>query len=161
MSLKDELLKAKLIDKKQVKKIEHEKRVEKKQLGTQVVEEKTKAQLAEIAQKQEEQKKRDLEMAAEQNTEKQEKAKSARILDIIQSGKIKVEEGMRGSRKFYFVAQDQRIPYLNLSEGLIEKLDRAEIAIIEYPTREFSIVNKISAEKLLGIEPEIVRFYQK
>ncbi len=159
MSLKEELLKAKLINKKQLKQIEHEQRLERKQLGKEGLQEKETARAQEIDQKREEQRKRDQELAQQQKEVRSEKEKAARIQEAIQTGKV--EEQYTGTRKFYFVAQDGKIPFFLLNDKTAEKLERGAIAIVEYPAREFVLVHKSSAEKLRNLDENIVRFYQR
>ena len=159
MSLKDELLKAKLINKKQLKQVEHEQRLERKQLGKEGIQQKEQARMQEIEQKREEQKKRDQELAQKQKEERLEKEKVARIEEIMQLGKVEGQD--HGTRKFYFVAQDGKISFLMLSDNTAENLEKGHIAIIEYPQREFVLVYKTSVEKLYSLDKNLVRFYQR
>lgn len=115
--------------------------------------------MQEIEQKREEQKKRDQELAQKQKDERSEKERIARIEEAIQMGKV--EDQVHGARKFYFVAQDGKIPCLMLSDKIAEKLEKGLIAIVEYPQREFMLVYKASADKLYSFDKNLVRFYQR
>jgi uncharacterized protein YaiL (DUF2058 family) len=161
MSLKDELYKAKLINKKQVRQLEHEDRVEKKKLGKEGMKEKEEKRLHAIEEQQEEQKKRDQSLAKEQKQQMTEKERQARIEDIISNGKI--AEGSAGNRKFYFVAKNGKIPFLFVTDRLVEDLQRGVAAIVEYGGSglgEFVIVNAPSAQKIHALAPDMIRFYQ-
>lgn len=159
MSLKEELLKAKLISKKQLKQVEHEQRIERKQLGKEGLQEKEKARQQEIEKKIEEQKKENQALAQKQKEERSEKEKSARIEEIIQLGKL--DDTYHGTKKFYFIAQDGKIPWLMVNDRTAERLERGSYAIIEYPPREFVLVHKSCADKLYSLEQNIVRFYER
>ena len=162
MSLKDELLKAKLISKKKLKQLEHEERIERTKIGKEGVEQQQQQRRQEMENRQQRQKQRDQQLAQLQKSEQQQKEEQARILDIINHGKI--EDGVRGHRKFYFVASDGKIPFLMISDGLATNLERGQAAIVEIdgePQPEFVVINHHSAQKLKNIDPQVLRFYQR
>lgn len=155
MSLKDELLKANLINKKQLKKIEHEQRVERSKNGYAKMQQKQEERIQQIEQKQEEQKKRDQELAEKKNKEQKQKEYNARIQDTISHGLCEISNG---NRKFYFIQQNKKIPCLLISDMQGEKLEQGQLAIIEFPINEFCLVQRTTAQKLQSFAPEIVRF---
>ena len=163
MSLREELLKAKLINKKQLKKIEHEERLEKKQLGREGVKQKEEKRFAEIEQKLLEQRKKDKELAKEQQKEEQEKQKISQISDIILQNRL--SDKSAGNNKFYFVAANGKMPFLLLSDSVCEKLERGQAAIVEWKIEQsnddFFIVDHDCINKLRCLSPDIVRFCNK
>ncbi len=164
MSLKDELLKAKLISKKDVQRIEHEGRVERKKLGSEAIKAKEEQRQKEIEEKIEAQRQHNKELA-KQNQEKKEniraeKEKIVNIQEMLKSSQM--EE--RGTRKFYFIAKNNTIPSLCIGDNLSEKLEKGLAAITEFTTHEgpeFYIVNRQCAEKILEIDANIIRFFNR
>jgi len=156
MSLKDELLKANLISKKRLKQIAHEQRVEKKKLGQDGVKEKQRKRQQELNQKRKARQEQDKQRAQEKKQEQLRKQRMAQIHDIVEHGKI--TEGMHGHRKFYFVAQSGKIPFLMIGEDLAEKLGKGLVSIVEHPVDEFCVVAKKVSEKLKTLDENVVRF---
>lgn len=161
MSLKDELLKAKLISKKQLKRLEHQDRVEKKQLGQGKLQGKKQQQLQAIEKKQQQKKQQDQQRAKREQEKRLNKEKLAQIRQIINQGKLQGHGA--GNRKFYFVTRNGKIPFILVSDDLMRQLERGEMAIIEPgdATDEFVVVDGHSANKLNHLQRDIVRFYQK
>lgn len=167
MSIKDEFERAKLISKKDSRHLEHEARVERKRLGNDGVYLQEKQRQKEIQQKLDEQRLRDQQIAREQAEERLEKERSREK----EREKIKIEDLIKnaqfeeyGPRKFFFVTRNKKIPYICVSDNLGEKLERGIAGIIEYPTpngSEFAIVNRQCVERILDIDPEAVRFFNR
>lgn len=161
MSLKDELLKAKLISKEQIKRLEHEERVERSKLGKEGIQEKKRHESKDIEEKQRQKKVSDQELAKQENVKREEKEKNKRVDEIIQQGALR--EGVYGNRRFYFVARNGKIPFLLLSEGMVEKLEHGGAAIVESDKEhgsEFVTVNAGTALQLQNLQPDLVRFFQ-
>ena len=154
MSLKDELLKAKLISKKDLSRIEHEKRVEKKQLGKDGLKEKKKNKDKELQAKQREKQEKDKQIAQEKKQQQQEKDKKKRIEKIIEKGIV----SDNGPRKFYFIDKDNKIPFLMVSDDMSRKLTDGKAAIIQ-KNRDFFIIDRESAEKLYKEKIDCLLFY--
>ncbi len=159
-SLRDELLKAKLVTEKQAKKAKKEQHLERKRIGSSAViaqeqEQRVNFQ-AHIEQKAEE----DRIIMVQRQKEMQEKSRSARLRDIILNAQVKT--GISGSYRFYFVSRDQRIPYMDISNQLAEDLQTGKAAIVETPgeRRElFRIINRDGALKLKQDAPEYILFF--
>lgn len=164
MSLKDELLKANLISKKQIKQIEHEQRVEHKKLGREGVQEKKQQQQRVIEEQRKEKKTRDQQQAKAENEVRSDKEKQTRIEEVIRQGKI--QQGVSGNRKFYFVWRGSKIFFISVNDSFIEKLERGGAAIVEQIQQpsgyvDFVVVNQQAAIQLLALQPDIVCFYQQ
>ncbi|RME44330.1 MAG: DUF2058 family protein [Deltaproteobacteria bacterium] len=158
-SLRDELLKAKIVSRKEARKAAHEARVRRKELGREGIEAERKA--AEERRKTEEAKRK----AAERKRVRREQAARAeherqnRLKTIIRNGML--PDIPSGPRRFYFVAMDGKIPFLQIAESVATRLERGELAIVEAP--EFSpdgfvLVTREAAGKIAEIDPERVRF---
>jgi uncharacterized protein YaiL (DUF2058 family) len=163
MSIKDELMKAKLINKKQIRQIEHEERLEKTKLGKEGVQEKRQEQKRSIDKLQEEKREKDQQQARVENQEKQGKEKKSRIEDIVKQGRAM--EGGRGSKKFYFVSRSGKIYFLSVSDNMIEKLERGGAAIVEIGEgpykNDFVVVNTPAATQLQSLDPTMICFWQR
>lgn len=159
MSLKDELLKAKLISKQDLKRIEHEDRVERKKVGREGLDENKKKRQQEVEEKQKAKKQQDREIARDANDQKQEKEQQSRVEHIIKQGAI--TEGIHGNRKFYFVANNKTIPFLQISEEMAKRLEYGNAAIIEERPGTFVLVNQNSAEQIRNQHPAMVCFFNK
>lgn len=154
MSLKDELLKAKLINKKELKQIEHEERIERKKIGKKGMEEKQQQRKLSIEESQELKKQQDR-IANQQKLDQ-----GDRIGNLIKQGRIL--NSMPGNRKFYFVARNGKILFLIMSDALAKKLEQGAGIVemtIEPRNEEFVVVDQSTVEKLLNLCPDIVRFY--
>ena len=127
-SLKDQLLKAKLVNKKQARKIEHEERVRQKQLGKEGVR-KEKA-LHRKAQEEKEQK-RKLEQQRQNQLQKQmaEVQRTRLGIEPLVTGADMLLSGA-GPRRFYFTAFDNSVPFLEISDALAIRLEEGSAAIV-------------------------------
>ena len=77
----------------------------------------------------------------------------------------RVREGGRGPRRWFFVTRDGVIPYLNISDGLAQKLERGEAAIVESlgEARDPHVVVAGAGPlgTLHGLDPELIRFWNR
>ena len=128
--LSEELFKAGLISKKQMKAAEHEKRVNKKEVGHKALDREEERRKAEHAKRRAEQQARDRERNLKETAAQEGKVTRARLKDIIKNGAVKTG---RGNRKFYFVAQDGKIPYLEVNDEIVRALQYGDMAIIRVP----------------------------
>jgi RNA recognition motif-containing protein len=83
----------------------------------------------------------------------------ARLKEMIEGSSLK-ETGF-GARRFYFVARDNRIPFLDLSEELTGRLEKGLAAIVEVPgegIEDYTIVPRVVAQRMKSVDPESVRF---
>jgi len=160
--LREQLLKAKLISQKQAKKAKREKQLEKKKLSPDTLESKQQAKKdvyqnlklkkADADRKREEQKRKEI----------QRKNSAARLRDIVMNSEIR--KGRTGNYRFYFVARNSRIPFIEISQRLAEELQNGHAAIVETPgeTSEiFRVIRKESALKLKLEAPEYVLFFNE
>ena len=83
----------------------------------------------------------------------------ARIQKMIEEGSLK-ETGF-GSRRFYFVTRENKIPFLDLSDELTGRLEKGQAAIVEVPgddVVDYTIVPRAVARRMQSVDPESVRF---
>jgi len=161
-TLKDQLLKAKLVSKKQVRKAEHEQRQLKKELGREGIEQE-KARLREEREEKERQQ-REEQRRQEQLRREEEQARGGlqRLRSLVAGADLKRHGA--GLNPFYFKASDGRIPRLEVSESMVERLAAGRAAIVELPGEpfaEFFIVPPDVAGQVLAANPEAVRFWNR
>lgn len=160
--LKSQLLKAKLVDKKRMRKSEHQERVRRKKLGKQgVLEEKALRE----KERGEKARQRKLEQQRQNQLRKQaeEERKAGQRAEDLLAGADILDPGF-GSRRFNFVASDGSIPCLEVSEAVAIRLDKGSAAIVEVPRDgkpTFLIVPAEVAERLLQRDPVAVRFWNR
>lgn len=81
-----------------------------------------------------------------------------RVKRIIEEGRL---DDAEGRKRFHFVAQDGRIPFLNVNDVVSIRLQRGMLAIVEDLEGHPVIITRDAAIKLLAEEPERVRFFLK
>jgi hypothetical protein len=118
LSLQEQLLKAGMVNQKQVKKAQHEKRVEnkKKKKGGVSSEESAKVRLQ---QQQAEQAKQNQKLNAERNLQAQQKADQAAARQLIASNKVALEEG---GVTYHYVGADGKIKRISVQQDVADKL---------------------------------------
>jgi RNA recognition motif-containing protein len=82
-----------------------------------------------------------------------------RIQKMIEEASLK-ETGF-GSRRFYFVTRENKIPFLDLSDELTGRLEKGQAAIVELPgddAVDYTIVPRAVARRMQSVDPESVRF---
>jgi len=124
LSMQEQLLKAGLVDKKQVKKADHEKRVknQKKRKGRLSSDEGEKQRLR---QQQAEQAKQDRQLNIERNQQAQRKAELAAVQQLISTNCSPVEEG---NASYHYVV-DGKIKKLSLQQEVADKLSQGRIGL--------------------------------
>ncbi len=155
-SLRDQLLKAGLVSEKQARQAAHAQRVDRKQQGRQGVE----------AEREQRKHKVEAEQQAKRESDRaRESARRERVLDretenrlrqTIASGRL---EKTRGPRRFYFVTRDDRLPCLEVTDDVAQRLERGGAAITESPEGEWSIVDGDTARRVAEIDPAWLRVW--
>jgi len=83
----------------------------------------------------------------------------SRLQEMIQGSNLK-ETGF-GARRFYYVARDGRMPFLDISDDLTSRLEKGLAAVVEIPgdeNGEVTIVPRAIAQQMKSVDPESVRF---
>ncbi|MEK7487106.1 MAG: DUF2058 family protein [Planctomycetota bacterium] len=149
MSLADELLKAGLIDKKKVKQLKHEKRLEDK------AKIEPRSQQADYLKTQQEKREQEKLLVQEERRIREEKEQRDRLKNLLLSNKI----SSSGNIRHYFVTRDQHILFLEISAEMSSYLTKGSHAIVEVmDTDDYVIVPISIAKKIEETAPEFVRF---
>ncbi len=123
-SFQDQLLKAGLVNEKQVKKAKHQKRVSKKQKTTT----KSSETLNKITQEQAAQKNRINELNRQQAQEKLERERLSQVKQLIEQNRLKKDD--RGEA--YNFVDGKKIKRIFVSEEVVEQLSRGQAAIVKH-----------------------------
>ena len=162
-SLRDELLKAKLLSEKDVQRLKHEQRVEKKTLGREGLELKKASEAAERKREEAERRERDRKRELERQETRAREELRFKLRDLALSGQLR--DGIAGTRRFYFVARNGRIPFLEVSQEAGKDLEDGRLAVVEVPAKagptQHVLVPREIAERMAALEPESVRFLNR
>jgi hypothetical protein len=118
LSLQEQLLKAGMVNQKQVKKAQHEKRVENKKKKKGGVSSEESARIR-LQQQQAEQAKQNQKLNAERNLQSQQKADQAAARQLIASNKVRLEEG---DVTYHYVGADGKIKRISVQQDVADKL---------------------------------------
>jgi hypothetical protein len=80
---------------------------------------------------------------------------------LLRSDRVK---SVFGSRRFYFVDRNGRIPFLELNESAVEGLTNGTLAIVEADDGEgvnYVVVEAETARRLETVNNEVVRFWNR
>ncbi len=161
-SLREQLLKAKLITKEDAQKVERDKRKERKQMGARgLLTEKEKEQQR-LEQQRAEQAVRDREREQQRQQTLKQREVAAQVRELIL--RHAVTQNIRGPRRFYYVNLDRRLPCMMISNQAADRLEQGELAIIELRDGSrllTSIVPRDIALKLIELAPEAVVFFNR
>ncbi len=160
-SLFDELRKAKLINEKDAKRLQHEKRVTRKKKGGHAAEKKEEEQKrvefeARKAREAEENRQR----AEAQQASQADKERASRLVNIVETSVFRGRWG--GQRAFHFVARNKEIWKLEVDPGVGRQLESGEIALCEKPGSqpiEIVLIKGSVIAKIRELDPSLVRFY--
>ena len=161
-NLKDQLLKAKLVSKKQVRKVEHQERERQKKLGRKGVQEE-KEHLRKEREEKERLRKAEQQRQSQIRKQEEEALMARQRIAGLVAGANLLESGA-GPRRFHFVASDGSIPYLELSDDLVARLEKGTAAIVELSEGEeprIFVVPPDVAKQLNLIDTDAVRFWNR
>lgn len=144
LSIQEQLLKAGMVNKKQVKQAVHEKRVEnKKKKKGQGGAADSSAKLR-LQQQQAEQAKQDLELNEQRNQQAQRKADLAAAKQLIETNRLPVEEG---DVVYHYVDAGQ-IKRISVDPDVADKLSRGRLGLARY-NNDFVLLAAETVEKVL------------
>ncbi|MBN1551630.1 DUF2058 family protein [bacterium] len=157
-SLRDELLKAKFITKKEAKKAKREAREKQKQHGPESTEmqqyRKSRNYKEDLLAKAD----LDRQMEKKRQEEHEEPEKTHRLNHIIQSGRI--VEGRNGKYRFHYVTRTGHIPFIEVTPQLSLLLEHGDAAIVEYPDEtKVEIISRDAARKINLLDSRRIRFF--
>jgi uncharacterized protein YaiL (DUF2058 family) len=152
--LRDALKKAGLIDDKADKRLKHEERVQKKELGREGLEAQRHQDEAERRAR-DEQKRGDAKVAQQRLDHERARAeKWKKLLHGLESEAIR---GGSGPRRFHFRDADGHLPYLMVDDEIGRRLEAGELAIARLPDNNAAaILPRALALELKTFRPELV-----
>ncbi|MBN1297150.1 DUF2058 family protein [bacterium] len=159
--LKDQLLKAGLIDKTQARDVRREQRRERQEKGVRALENAAREKEAEFRNLREMEARQERERARRQREVEEADERVAQLDQVIENGRV--FRDVSGSVKFYFIARSGVIPCLEVSSGAADALRNGTLAIVEKPSstgKQFVLVNRESALRIKQDAPERIRFFQ-
>ncbi len=154
LSLQEQLLKAGLVDKKQVKKADHEKRVKskkKRKLGDSF-EDRDKLRLQ---QQQAERAKQDQKLNTERNQQAQQKADLAAAQQLVAANHIAVEEG---DANYHYVDATGKIKRIQVHQGIADKLANGRLGLALHNT-DTVLVSDETVTKVLKRDKNLILAY--
>lgn len=161
-NLRDELLKAKLVSEKDVQKAKRDEFKKKEEVGRRAVEDQKKKESetkeASARARRDEDRRREADRQRNEK-ERQTKFQARDIARKAALGKDKVG----GTRRFYFIARDRRVPFLELSQEAALDLEHGKLAIVEVEGRKRDIIDWVvvpreAAQRVQALDAEAVRF---
>ena len=161
---KDQLLKAGLVSKKDVRRSTAEKRSELKTKGKQASDAAAEAEARRKALYEErlaQQKARDTEAEAARAAERGRKEADNRVRDLIRAHAVHVRGG---ERRFYFVCRDDVIRNLSVPDPIGQRLETGGLAIVEDPSRRapsYRLVPGDVAASVAESYPDSIRFWNR
>jgi hypothetical protein len=159
-SLKDELLKSKVVSKKDVKRSDHEDRVRKKEVGREEVRKEKEKFSQEIVAKKEEKKKKDRGREEVKRSEKEGKEKVLRLERKVRENAV--PQAFFKAKRYHFLAGNGGLPYLEVSDENARRLELGKLAVIEIPQEkcsEFFIVPEGIAREVRSALTDWVRVF--
>lgn len=157
-SLQEELMKSRLVDKKQRKKAAHEKRVHQSEVGREGLKAEKLEQERRLKAQAEEKRKKDQELDAQRQKTREAEAGESRVKSLISEATL---QGTGGSRRFSYVNRNNRVPFLEVSDDVARRLTRGEMAIIETEDGKVGLVPGKAAREIEELDKEIVRFWNR
>ncbi len=161
-SLRDELLKAGLVDRKSKQRAETEVRRKKKKRKKKQADQEEAARRAayeeEVARKAAENRAREAARKAEQ----EKKERDNRVANLVRAWSERSTG--RARQRWYFVARGRTIWFLEVTAEQAWKLEMGTLAIVRNPMdpdEPFALVPRSAAEKIEAIDPEVVRFWNR
>ncbi len=159
-SLRDALRKANLIDEKDAKKVAHEERVRRKELGHEGLRDERRQ--AEAAARQRAEEDREAQRAAAAAA--REHAAPAEVLAMARDLVLahQVRSGIKGNRRFHFVTRSDTIAFMEVDPGAGRALESGELAIVEVPGERietFAVMKGSAVRRLRELQPELLRFF--
>jgi hypothetical protein len=151
-SFQEQLLKAGLVNKKQVKKARHEKRVTKQQKkGTKPTEESSIAREERLAHEE-----RNRELNRKRNEEKKRREKLAQVKQLIETNRLTMKE--RNDDEPYYFVVGKKIKKLFLSEKISNQLTTGQLAIVKWEGK-FELVPASAAQQIASRDQKSIMVF--
>jgi len=161
-NLRDKLLKAGLVDKKQARKSKTEKRRARKEKGgAKATAEQLRDQQARYQEKLAQQKAAARELQQQLNKEQEDQARQGRIRDLIRTHRVKKP---KEETPFFFAGADKKILKVFISLEVANSLESGQMAIVagsDDPRRDWAVISHKGASKLEQLAPERILFWNQ
>ncbi len=148
-SLQEELMKARLVDKKQRKKAAHEKRVHQSKVGREGLEKEKQEKERRLQAEAEAKRARDRQIDEERKKALEEASSGNRLNSLIAEATF---QGFGGARRFCYVNRSNRVPFLEVSDDAARRLTRGELAIIETEDGKVGLVPGAAAREIAELD---------
>ncbi len=79
----------------------------------------------------------------------------ALIAQIVAAGQLAGDT--RGRRRYYYEARDGRVPYLELDDAIVGRLEKRGAAICEAPSGALTLVDGETAQRVAALDPSWLR----
>ncbi len=146
--MKDALRKAGLASQKQIRQVEHAGRVHRTNVGAEGLAAEHSAREAELRAEQEQKRAADRTRQRELQAQREAEARHTRVEALLREGNLMAREG--GPRRFYFARSSGQIHFLDVSPGLVRRLQMGDAAIVDasgvLPTDFIAISGKAAHE---------------
>ena len=152
--MRDQLKKAKLLSKKQARKLAHEERVERSTIGREGLEKKQADRQEQLGAVLESERQKSREQQAEVEAAKRESAEHAACLQILSSQALAPEPGGQG--RWFFALEDGSLPSLALNERQRRLLQSGSLAIARCGpegSHRYGILSRVLAERVAAVFP--------
>lgn len=165
--MREALLKAGLVSKKDTKQARHQERVHRKEVGREGVEQERRERDAAFQSEQAEKRRQDQERASAQREQEMEASRAAsatsshgQLQALIRSGVQTHAHG--GNRRFFFIVEDGRITFLDLTDSGVRALQDRRAAIVDAMgarSETYCVVDEATASALRERDPLVVKFW--
>jgi len=156
--LREQLRKAGLVSDKQVRQAKHQERLHRKEVGQDGLAAERAGIEKQRAEERERARIRDREIEQERKARQAEEERAEALSRRIRAGWLRDASG--GSRRFFFVAGEGRITYLDLNDQAVRRLQNGGAAVVETAGAvrgEFCLVDGATAASLERDHPEVIR----
>jgi uncharacterized protein YaiL (DUF2058 family) len=154
--LRDAFKKAGLIDEKTDRRLKHEERLQKGELGREGLAQKQQQEEAE-RHRREEAKRADAKAAQQKHDAAQKQ--SERWKKLVRELEAQARRGTSGPRRFHYIDAEGFLPYLQVDDETGRRLEAGELAIVRLPDGDqVALAPRALAQELHAFEPERVLF---
>jgi uncharacterized protein YaiL (DUF2058 family) len=146
--LRKALKQAGVVSEKDIRRAQHEKRVERKELGEEGLEAERRRRDEELRAEQARRHQAGAERVQEQRARKENEERRLRVEGLLRTSDLAMREA--GQRRFYFAMPDGEVAFVDVSDALSRRLAQGDAAIIDgkgISEREFAIIpGKVATE---------------
>ena len=155
--LRDQLLKAGVVSKKQARKAAHEKRTRAKKIGRDAVETERATDKERVEAEREANRAQDRERERQREAARTARQTPLKAAQIVESGRL--EGRIHGPRRFYFESRDGRVPFLEVSDETAGRLEVGRAALVESSEGALTIIQPDAAHKIVALDPKWLRVW--